>query len=169
MEVAELLDLVRVRSVAVRARDLEDRRQPLQLRVAEENAHACGDLALAEVRVAVAVRAERRRGVVHVQRPQPVEADPLLDLVDAGVQRRAVRHVDARDPQVAGVEADAEPRVPVEVVHEDRQFVDRAADGPAGSGRVLDQEPGRLRTALERALESRNDVLEPRLESGAEV
>ena len=62
-----------------------------------------------------------------------------------------------------------EPRVPVEAVYEDRELVDRAADGPAGPGRVLDQEPGRLRTAFERALESRNDVLETRLESGAEV
>src|SRR5215208_40171 len=89
----EFFELVGIRSMAVRARDLEDRRQPLQVRVAEEDAHALGDLALAEVRVPVAVRAERGGGVVHVQRPQPVEADPLLDLVDAGVQRSAVRDV----------------------------------------------------------------------------
>jgi len=134
VEVAELLDLVRIRSVAVRARNLENRRQPLQLRVAEEDAHAFGDLTLAEVRMTVAVRVERRAGVVHVECPQSIEANALLDLVHADVQRRAVRHVDARDPEVAGVEADAEPRVSIEAVHEDCELVHGAADRPAGPG-----------------------------------
>jgi hypothetical protein len=169
MEVAELLDLVRVRPVAVGARDLQNRGQPLQLGVAEEDAHALGDLSLAQVRVAVAVGAQRCSGVVHMQRSQAVEADALLDLVQASVQRRAIRDIGARDPEVARVEADAKPRVPVEAVYEDRQLVDRAADRPAGSGGVLDQEPGRLGAALERALERRHDVLETRLEAGAEV
>jgi hypothetical protein len=142
VEVAELLNLVRVRSVAVGARDLEDRRQPLELRMREEDAHPVADLALEDVGVPVAVRAERRAGVVYVQRPQPVEPDALFDLVHAGVERRAIGDVDARDPEVARVEADAESRVAVQPLHEDGQFVHRAADRPTGARRVLDQEPG---------------------------
>ena len=41
----------------------------------EEHAEALADLALEDVRVPVAVRAERRRAVVDVQRAQPVETD----------------------------------------------------------------------------------------------
>jgi len=169
VEVAELLNLVRVRSVAVGARDLEDRRQPLELRMGEADAPPVVDLPLAAVCVPVAVRAERRSGVVHVQRPQPVESDALFELVHASVERRAIRDVDARDPEVARVEADAETRVAVQPLHEDGQLVHRATDRPTGARRVLDQEPGRVRAALERAFESGDDVLEPGFEAGAEV
>jgi hypothetical protein len=93
VEVAELLDLVRVRSVAVGARDLEDRRQPLELRMCEEDAHLVADLALADVCMPVAVRAQRCRCVVHVQGSKPVEADALFDRVHASVERRAIRDV----------------------------------------------------------------------------
>ena len=59
----------------------------------EERAEALADLALEDVGVAVAVRAERRRAVVDVQRPQPVEADRLVDLGDERVDRARVGDV----------------------------------------------------------------------------
>jgi hypothetical protein len=66
VKVAELLDLVRVRSMAVGPRDLEDRRQPLEFRMREKDAHLVADLALADVCVPIAVRAQGCGGVVHV-------------------------------------------------------------------------------------------------------
>ena len=68
-----------------RARHLEVGAELLERRMGEERAEALADLALEDVRVAVAVRAERGRAVVHVQRAQAVEPDRLVDLVD---QRR---------------------------------------------------------------------------------
>ena len=87
MEVSQLLHLGRVRAVAVRAGDLEQRRQALERRMGEEDGQAVADLALADVRVPVAVRAERRRRVVHVQGAQPVEADPVVHLRHDRVER----------------------------------------------------------------------------------
>ena len=79
-------------TVAVRARNLHHRREPLQRRVREERAEALAQLALQHVRVAVAVGAERRLGVVHVQRAQAVDADPLAELADQP-RRASVRSV----------------------------------------------------------------------------
>ena len=115
--------------------------EPLERRVREEHADALAHLALEHVRVPVAVRAERRRAVVDVQRAQPVEADRRVHLGDDRVERGAVGHVVAGGVQVARVEADAEPLVAVERVDELRELVDRAADRAAGAGRVLDQQP----------------------------
>ena len=68
--------------MAVGAGNLEIGRQALELRMREEDAELFADQALADVVVPVAVRPERRLRVVHVQRPQPVEADPLVDLAE---------------------------------------------------------------------------------------
>ena len=75
VQVAQLLDLGRVGAVAVRTRRLHHGRQLLQRGMREERAEPLAELALEHVRVAVAVRAERRLRVVHVERAQPVEAD----------------------------------------------------------------------------------------------
>src|SRR5207247_439024 len=77
------------------------------------------------------------------------EPDGLLDLVDAGVERLRVGDVDARDPQVAGVEADAEAWMAAEPLDEGCELSDRPPDRPARAGGVLDQEPARVRAVLE--------------------
>jgi hypothetical protein len=67
VELLELADLVRVGPMAVLARHLQDRRQVLQARVREEDAELLGQHALADVRVAIPVRAELGVSVVDVQ------------------------------------------------------------------------------------------------------
>ena len=168
-QLLRLADLVRVRAAVLGPGGLEHRRQPLQPRVGEEHAELLAELALEDVRVPVAVRAERGGGVVDVQRAQPVEADRGVDLVEAGVERGRVGHVDARHPEVARVEADAEPRMPVEPLPERRELVDRASDRAAGAGRVLHQQPRLVGAELEHLLHRRHDALEARLEAAAEV
>jgi len=61
--------------------NLEQRGQALQLRMGEKDAELLSEKAVADVVVAVAVRAERRLRVVDVQRPQPVEPDLPVDVV----------------------------------------------------------------------------------------
>ena len=87
---------------------------------------------------------------------QPVELGPVGDVV--------ARHV-----EVARVEADAEPRVPVERLVERRQLVDGAADRAAGAGGVLHQEPGVSEQRSSACAQRRHDALEARLEAGAQV
>jgi hypothetical protein len=95
VEVAELRDLVGIRPVPVLAGDLEDGREALEAGVGQEHAELVGELALADVRVPVEVGAECRRGVVGVQRAEAVEADGRVDLVEAGVERGGIGHLDA--------------------------------------------------------------------------
>ena len=59
----------------------------LEGRVGEERAEAFAYQALEDVGVPVEVRAERRRAVVDVQRPEPVEADGRVDLLHERVDR----------------------------------------------------------------------------------
>ena len=115
--------------------------RPWKAGVGEEDAEAVADQPLADVRVPVAVRAERGGRVVHVQDAEPVEADAAVHLRYDLVEPGRVGHVVARDPQVARVEADAEPRVPVEPVDEDRELVEGAPDRAARAGGVLEAEP----------------------------
>ena len=70
---------------------------------------------------------------------------------------------------MARVEADAEPRVPVERVDEDRELVDRAADRAAGAGGVLEQEPGRVGAAVEHLSSAGTQRSTPAFKPGAEV
>ena len=104
----------------------------------EEGAEALADEPLADVRVPVAVRAERRGGVVDVQRAEPVEADPPVDLRHE--PRRARRDPSRRTPETQRWHESrqiAEPRVPVEPLDEHRELLHRAPDRAAGAGRVL--------------------------------
>ena len=120
--------------MAVRTRDLEKRRQPLQLRVRKKDPELFAEQALADVVVPVAVRSERRLRVVDVQGAQPLEADPLVDLGEHAVELLPLRDVVAGDVEVTGVEADAEPLVCAQGVVERGELLERAADRPAGSG-----------------------------------
>src|SRR5437764_358597 len=72
VQLFQLPHLVGVGAMAVRARHLEQRREALEPRVREEDAELLADQALADVRVPVAVRPERRGRVVHVEDAEPV-------------------------------------------------------------------------------------------------
>src|SRR5436190_1196195 len=106
VEVTQLLDLLCVRPVAVPARHFQVDGELLQPRVRDERAEPLADQPVADVVVSVAVRAEWRPRVVRVERAQPVEADACIDVVEERIERRAIRDVDARRVQMAGVEAD---------------------------------------------------------------
>jgi hypothetical protein len=134
VQVLEALNLRCVRAVAVGPRRLENCGQALQPRVREEDAEPLAHEPGADVRMAIAVRAERRSGVVHVQAAQPVEADLCLHLGDCLVEDSRIGDVDPRDPEVAGVEAESEPRMPVEPVDEGGELGDGAAHGAARAG-----------------------------------
>ena len=99
---------------------------------------ALADLAVAEVHVAVAVRAERVHRVVAVQRAEPVEPDDAVELVQHLGQVVRGADVVARGEQVAGVEADAEPLVPAGDLDQPRQLLERAPERPARAGGVLE-------------------------------
>src|SRR5437763_15402216 len=101
VQLFQLPHLVRVRALVVLSGHLEQRRESLEPRVREEDAELFAEQALLDVRVPVAVRAERRRGVVHVQRAQPVEPDPAVEVVDELVERLARGHVYSGHVEVA--------------------------------------------------------------------
>ena len=82
---------------------------------------------------------------------------------------RFCTHLDAGDEEVARVEANAEPRVAVEGVDDRRELVDRAPDRAAGTGRVLDQQPGRVGAVVEHAAQRRHRTFQARLEPGAQM
>ena len=98
MEAAQLCDLVGIGPVTVLAGDLEDGGEALQARIGEKHPELVREHAFPDVRVAVPIRAELRSSVVDVQRSEAVEADGLLDLVEAGVERGGIGHVHPRDP-----------------------------------------------------------------------
>ena len=107
-----------VRPLAGLTLGLDHRRELLQPRISEEDRELVPDQSLADVRVPVAVRAERRLRVVHVEGAQPVEPDQLVELVQQRVERRRVGHVVPRRPEVAGVETDPEPRMAIQALDE---------------------------------------------------
>jgi hypothetical protein len=84
----------------------------LEARLREERrAAARTELALAGDRVAVAVRAERRQRVVHVQALETAHADDLRVLVHELAELVGGPDVESRRLHVAGVEADGAGRV----------------------------------------------------------
>jgi len=72
----------------------------------EEDAELLAQQAVADVLVSVAVRAEWRLRVVHVQAAQPVEPNQPVDVLHDAVELGGVGDVITRDVEVAGVEAD---------------------------------------------------------------
>ena len=147
MQLAEEAELAGI--AAVGAVRLEDRGQRLEGRVRDERADAVLHHAEAQGRVAVAIRAERRVRVVHVEAAQPVEPDRGVEARERLVEGVGVGDVDAGDEPVARVETDPEPGVAVEPVDEGRELVDRAAQRPSGAGGVLEDEPEPLVGELE--------------------
>src|SRR3954454_3811119 len=80
-------DLLGVGSATLLASGLDHERKLLEAGLGKEGRAALGaELALADVRVAVAVGAERRLGVVEVQRAQPVETDRRVEVVEHAAQ-----------------------------------------------------------------------------------
>ena len=73
--------------------------RPCRRGLDEEHAELLAELALEDVRVPVAVRAERGGGVVDVQRAQPVEADRRVELVEAARRARPGRSRRRRTPR----------------------------------------------------------------------
>jgi glutamyl-tRNA synthetase len=168
MEVAQLRDLVHVGAVAG-ARHLEVGAQRLERRLGQEDTEALADLALEDVRVPIAVRAERGRAVVDVERAEAIEPDRLGDLIDEPAEHDGIGDVVPARVEVAGVEADPEPRMAVEHVEQAGELGDRASDRGARPGAVLHQEPGVRARPLEDPREGGCRPVEPGVQSGAEV
>jgi hypothetical protein len=70
---------------------------------------------------------------------------------------------------MAGIEADTEPFVAPDSVHDQHELVERASDRSAGAGRVLDEEPRAFVAALEHLLDRRHRPFEAGVEAGAEM
>ena len=85
MELTQLPDLLCVRAVSVPAGHLEHDREVLQLRVGEEDTEPFAHDSVADVVMTVAVRSERRLGVVRVQRSQSVQADAIVHVTQSGI------------------------------------------------------------------------------------
>ena len=118
----------------------------------------------------VAVRAERRRAVVDVERAQPVEPDRRVDLGDELVDRGRIGDVVARGVEVAGVEADPEPRVAVERLERAcaSSPIERPIVPPAPAEFSISSQVSPS-ARVEDLLERGGDALEPGVEPGAEV
>ncbi len=169
MELPQLPQLVRVRAVAVGARSLENCREILDPRIGEKRRDAIPEEALPEVRMAIPIRAERRRCVVHVERTQSLDSDPRLDLVEKAGDGRRVGHVDTGNPEVTAVEAESETRVAVEPVTDRDELVDRPADRSARARGVLEKKPGRVRGVIEGPPQRRHDAIESDVETGSQM
>ena len=104
--------------------DLEQGREALQLRVSEEDRELVAHQAVADVVVPVAVRAERRLGVVGMECTEAIQADPVVEVGEQGVENDGIGDVDARHEQMAGIEANTEPLVSPECVHDQHELVE---------------------------------------------
>ena len=134
--------------LALHARALEQRRQALEARLGQEGrAAARAELAVAGRRVAVAVRAERRLRVVHVQAAQPVEPDERHAVVDH--LARACRPCGCRSRWPAGGSESRQTPIrlsPPRQLDQVAQLVEGAAERVAGAGGVLEQQAAASRT-----------------------
>ena len=129
MKLPELAELGRIRPLAVLPRRLEDRGQPLELGMAEEDAQLVAELSLADVLVSIPVRSECILGVVHMERAEPVEPDSLVEL-EEDPRIRALTALEraaegADDAIETTIEAGAQVRADVE---DDPVRLDRAGD-----------------------------------------
>ena len=138
-----------------------ERREVAEGGVAEEGRETVAEDAFGDDLVPVDVRAERRLRVVDVEQAEPLEPDPRVELAERLLERARVGDVDSRGPPVAGVEADAEPRVRVERVEEGGELRHRAADRAARAGGVLEAEPEPVRRQLEQVAERGRDRSRP--------
>ena len=108
-----------------------------------------------------------------MEHANPLDPDACIEIRERLVERGRIRDVDTRRPPVARVEAEAEPRMPVDGVRERRELGDRAADRAARSGSVLHAQPeivGReLEELAQRGLDDLDGLVEPEPEVGADV
>src|SRR5256885_15626004 len=117
------LHLTAVGTVPVGPR-LEQHRKLREAPLSEEHAQSVlAELTLAEDRVTVAVRAERGRRVVQVERPQAGEPDFPIELVDHRPERDRLADLVPRREEVARVEADAEALAGARDVDHLREFI----------------------------------------------
>ena len=93
--------------------------------------------------MAIAIRTERRRGIVDVQAAQPFDPNACIDFRNQCVELCRVGHIDARDIGVAGVNAQSQPWM-VNGVDDARQFDWVAPNRAASASRILEQEPGAI-------------------------
>ncbi len=135
----------------------------------EEHAELLAHEPLEDVVVAIAVRAEGRLRVVDVEAADPVETDPLVDLVEEPIDLITIGDVIARRVEVAGVEAEPEPGMLPDPVDDRRELVDGASDRPARARGVLDEKVCLADAALERGLERSRHAIESALQPGAEM
>ena len=105
-------------------------------------------------------------GVVEVQRPEAVQPDDGVELVDHAAQPLRGPHVVARGEQVAGVQAHAEPLVAARQLDQRRELLERAPERPPGAGGVLEVQRAGLRLG-ERLRDRRRRALERRLHRAA--
>ncbi len=70
---------------------------------------------------------------------------------------------------MAGVDADPDPRVPVDGVRERLELSDRAPDRPARAGSVLHTQPEVVRRQLEELPQRRRDEADRFVEAVSEV
>ena len=128
------------------------------------------DLAIADVRVPVAIGREAGDGVVAVDHLDLLQTDDAVQLVDGLLHIRGVAFVVARRKRVARVEANGDALIAVERAEHLRDLLEPRADAATEPGVVLDQQPGVFRV---RALEHVTDVLgdrrQPCLKPGALV
>src|SRR5919197_2200901 len=102
-------DLLLARARALGSLRLDDARHAFEARLGEEHRAAPSpELTLADVRVAVAVGAQRRLGVVEVKRTEASLADDLQAVVEDSRQALLAADVEPRGEEVAGVQAYAQ-------------------------------------------------------------
>src|SRR5690349_17604080 len=124
--------------MALESRALEDGGEALEARLAQESADALPpDLPLAEGNVAIAVRAALVPGVVHVEQLELLQPDLGVDLVDERADAVGRLDVVAGGPQVAGVDAEAEPLRPAGLVDQLGGLVEVEAEELGRAGGVL--------------------------------
>jgi hypothetical protein len=110
--------------MAVLPRDLENRGETLEVRMAEKHPEPVSHQTLTDVVVPVAVRRERCFGVVDVEAAKAVESDRPVEFVENSVERRRVGDVVAGRVQVARVQTHPEARMSVEQFEQEGELVE---------------------------------------------
>src|SRR5919204_4744380 len=158
-------DLLLARAGALGPLRLDHAGQALEARLGEEDAAAPPpELALSDVGMPVAVGAQRRLRVVEMQRAQAPLADDLQAIVQHRGEPLFGADVEPRCEEVTRVQAHAQALGSARGVDDLGQLVERAAEGPAGPGGVLEVQRAavalakRLRDDLARALDRGGDL-----------
>src|SRR5690242_16236470 len=141
---------------------LEQRGQLLEARLGQERRQpGLAELAVRQVLVPVAVRAERHGGVVHVDAREAVEPEVGLEVVHHPREPVVRSDVEAAGEHVAAVEAHADPLRPAAEVDELVELLERPADRASRPGGVLEEEAARVGLA-EHLLDRLTDALQGR-------